>query len=97
MIYLQVILTVKDDADVATVGELLEEQARRSREEPGCVRFEVYQSREDPRVYILSERWESQEDLDRHREAAAFTELYVPRVIPLVDRTPHPSNLISGE
>ncbi|MDP6534983.1 MAG: antibiotic biosynthesis monooxygenase [Gammaproteobacteria bacterium] len=58
------------------------------------MRFEVYHSQADQQQFLLVEQWETQEDLDRHREAKAFTELYIPRVIPLVSRVPHPSDLI---
>ena len=44
MIYNNVILSVNKASDVEEVRGLLAEQARRSSEEPGCVRFEVYQS-----------------------------------------------------
>ncbi len=94
MICLNVILTVKDPADVAEVKALLKEQCRLSRQEPGCMRFEVYHSKENPSVFILNERWESQSALDVHRKAEAYTEIYQPKVLPRVDRTPHPSELV---
>ena len=42
----------------------------------------------------LGEQWAKEEDLARHKEAKAFTELYVPKVIPLVERNPHLSDLV---
>ena len=30
-----------------------------------------------------------------HRRAKGYTEIYAPRVIPLVDRQPHPSTLLA--
>lgn len=94
MVHVNVVLTVKDADQVATVRELLTRQGRLSRTEPGCVRFEVYHSHNDPRVFILNEWWQSQEALDVHRTAEAYTTIYVPQVLPLVDRTPHPSTLL---
>ena len=94
MIYLIINLTVKDKADVPKVAELLAEQARRSREEPGCARFEVYHSTADETRFVLNEHWESQEAIDGHRKAYAYTNIYQPKVLPLVTREPHPSNLI---
>lgn len=94
MIYNNVMLTVNKEGDVAKVKTLLAEQARLSIEEPGCVRFEVYHSQADARQFLLVEQWQTQEDLDQHKQAKAFTELYIPRVIPLVSRVPHPSDLI---
>ncbi len=94
MIYNNVVLTVNNESDIEEVRSLLSEQARRSSEEPGCVRFEVYQSQAEPRQFFLVEQWKTQEDLDMHKLARAFTELYVPKVIPLVSRVPHPSDLV---
>ncbi len=95
MLYLNIFLTVKNPADVEKVSGLLAEQARLSRAEPGCVRFEVYQSKNDPMRFLLSERWETQEALDKHRTAHAYTTVYHPQVLPLVNREPHPCKLVS--
>lgn len=94
MIYNNVMLKVNKEDDVGEVRKLLTEQARLSSVEPGCVRFEVYHSQEDRQQFLLVEQWSNAVDLERHREAKAFTELYVPKVIPLVSRTPHPSDLL---
>jgi quinol monooxygenase YgiN len=94
MLWLNIWLTVKDPADVDQVQRLLSEQGRLSRQEPGCARFEVYHSQSDPRTFMLCEHWESQAALDKHREAQAYTTIYKPQVLPLVDRIPHPSTLV---
>jgi quinol monooxygenase YgiN len=95
MLYLNIWLTVKDPAQTAQIRDLLAEQARLSRQEPGCLRFEVYHSNNDPTRFLLHERWESQEALDKHRTATAYTTIYQPQVLPLVNREPHPSTLVS--
>ena len=82
MIYINVVLTVKDANDIAEIQSLLSEQGRLSRQEPGCLRFEVYHSNTD------------QAAIDAHRKALAYTTIYVPKVLPRVDRVPHPSTLI---
>jgi quinol monooxygenase YgiN len=94
MVKVNVILNVRNADDVEQVRELLAEHGRRSRAEPGCLRFEIYHSRSDPAVFILNEHWESEQLLDTHREAAACKEIYFPRVIPLVERTPHVCDLV---
>ena len=94
MIYANIVLTVKDPADIPIVAELLREQGRLSREEAGCERFEVYHSQVDSNVFILIERWASQEALDAHRKAYAYLNVYQPKVIPLVERVGHVSELI---
>jgi len=95
MIYLNVMLTVKLACDVDQVRAVLVQLTAAARAEPGCLRFEIYQSLNDPCHFTLVERWESQQHLDQHRTAPAFAELYTPIVLPLVDRTPHPGALIA--
>jgi quinol monooxygenase YgiN len=94
MVYINVVLTVKQENEIDDIRKLLAEQGRLSRQEPGCVRFEVYHSQSNPKVFLLNEHWESQPALDVHRTAKAYTEIYVPKVLPRVDRTPHPSALV---
>jgi quinol monooxygenase YgiN len=94
MLYLNIWLTVKDRANVETVKSLLGEAARKSRQEPGCHRFEAYHSTSDDTKFLLSEHWESQAAIDEHRKAFAYTQIYQPKILPLVTREPHPSNLL---
>jgi len=94
MICVLVMLKVKDPAQVANVRGLLAEQGRLSRQEPGCLRFEVYHSQNDTTRFVLCEHWDSQAALDVHRTAQAYTMVYQPKVLPLVDREPHPSQLV---
>jgi quinol monooxygenase YgiN len=94
MIYINVVLTVKDASDIEEVSGLLTQQCQLSRQEPGCLRFEVYHSQTDRRVFILNEHWSDQAAIDAHRKAHAYTTVYQPKVIPKVDRVPHPSDLV---
>ncbi len=96
MIYLNVILTVKNPQDVEKVAKLLVEAAGHSRKEPGCHRFEVYHSTAEPTRFLLSEHWESQEAIDGHRKGHAYTQIYQPQVLPLATREGHPSNLLAS-
>jgi quinol monooxygenase YgiN len=94
VIYINVVLTVKDAKDVPEIQSLLSEQGRLSRQEPGCLRFEVYHSNTDPKVFLLNEHWSDPAAIDDHRKAVAYTTIYVPKVLPRVDRVPHPSTLV---
>ena len=94
MIYTNVVITVKAEGDIEEIRGLLAQQRRESLKEPGCLRFEVYHSQSNRKVFLLVERWESQAALDVHRTAKAYTTIYQPKVIPKVDRVPHPSDLI---
>lgn len=91
---LNVVLTVKDESRVEDVAGYLAKAGRLSRAEPGCLSFEVCHSQSDPRVFILCERWESEQALDDHRQREAYTTIYQPHVLPLVDRVPHPCQIL---
>lgn len=94
MICLNVLLTVKDAADIPKVHDLLTAAMRKSRAEPGCLRFEVYHSTADVRRFTLVEHWADQAAIDAHRLAEAYTTIYKPQVMPLVDREGHPATLL---
>ena len=94
MIYNNILVTVRDRTHLEEVRQLLTEQAELSLQEPGCARFEVYHSQENDCLFLLVEQWESQAHLDAHRSGKACTDIYFPRVLPLVDRVPHPSDRI---
>ena len=96
MISIHVTLTVRNLSDIETVGELLNEHGRLSKAEPGCLRFEVYQSNLDVHTFFLLETWESRASLEAHREAEAFQTIYSPKVLPLVDRAAHEVTRIAG-
>ena len=94
MIYQNVLLTVKQTSDIDGVLADLREHATLSRAEPGCHRFEVYQSQEDPCTIFLIEQWADATAMENHRNAEAVQTIYFPKIIPKVDRTPHPSTLV---
>jgi quinol monooxygenase YgiN len=94
MFCINVVLTAKNEADVGKLATLLTECGRLSRQEPGCVRYEVCHSKGSPRVFMLCERWASEQAWQEHRNARAFLEIYQPQVIPLVERVPHISDIL---
>ena len=94
MLCLTVMILVRDPADVPRVRDLLSQQRRGSLTEPGCLKFDVYHSTVEPRRFVLVEHWASGEALEAHRLAEAYTTIYKPHVLPLVDREGHPSELL---
>ena len=96
MIDLTVVLAARDISSVPQLRELLTMQVNLSRQEPGCVRFEAFESQSVPGTFILIERWESQAALDTHRTAKGFTTVYAPQVLPLVDRVAHVCTVLQG-
>ena len=89
MFHINVWLTVTNNANVGEVRSLLAEAGRLSREEPGCLAFEVFHSQNDEKKFLLCERWESEQAWKDHRNEKAFKEIYQPKVLPLVEREPH--------
>ena len=55
MVSIHVTLTVRNQTDIDRVRGLLAEHARLSRAEPGCLRFEAFQSNLDPHAFFLVE------------------------------------------
>ena len=96
MVDLTVILTANDPAHRPELRELLATQVQMSRAEPGCIRFEAFESQTVAGTFILVERWESQAALDEHRKATACMTVYFPKVIPLVSRVPHVCSVLTG-
>ena len=94
MLCLIIELTVKSSSDIESVKSLLIEAGRLSRSEPGCLRFDVYQSKTEPVRFTLCEHWESEEAIGRHREAQAYSTIYKPQVLPLVERVAHQCELL---
>ncbi len=96
MIDVTVVLSAREIVSVPKLRELLARQVNLSRQEPGCVRFEAFESQTVPGTFILIERWESQAALETHRTAAGFTTVYAPQVLPLVDRVAHVCTVLQG-
>ena len=89
MVFNNVLLRAKDPQRVTEISGLLRQQASLSSVEPGCERFDVFQSEAEPELFLLIEVWASEGHLAQHRKAEAFTQLYQPKVLPLVHREPH--------
>ena len=53
------------EAQVARMAE----HCGRSRQEPGCLQFDVFRSVLQPEHYVVLEHWDSEEALDVHRRA----------------------------
>lgn len=95
MFCINVWLTANNVDDVDELKSLLTEAAGMSRQEPGCLRFEVYHSQDDPAKLLLVERWESKEAWEAHKEREAVTSIYIPKVLPKVERVPHFLDVVS--
>jgi quinol monooxygenase YgiN len=67
------------------VADLVVQLATASRAEPGNIDFTAYRQVDDPRRFVLLERYASREEFDAHRETPHFADLVPGRLIPLLD------------
>lgn len=54
---------------------LFKELVERTREEDGCVAYDLAQSAEDENVYVILEAWKDQHTLDVHSASEHFNRL----------------------
>jgi (4S)-4-hydroxy-5-phosphonooxypentane-2,3-dione isomerase len=71
MLIVHVFVHVKDDA-VESFRVATLENARESVKEPGVVRFDVIQERDDPTRFVLAEIYRTPEDPARHKETPHY-------------------------
>jgi quinol monooxygenase YgiN len=69
----------------ATVARLLRKNAEASRTEPECLEFSVYQEIDDPRTFLLYERYTSEDAFQAHRRTPHFQNIIEKQVVPLLD------------
>jgi quinol monooxygenase YgiN len=71
-----------DDAD--EVRAIARELASRSRQEPGCLRFDVLESAGQAGRFVLLEEYAGEEGRRLHAESSHFRELVLGRAVPLL-------------
>jgi autoinducer 2-degrading protein len=76
------VLSEGHDATVARV--LRKKNAQATRAEAGCLQFSVYQHIDDPRAFVLYERYTSEEAFQAHRLTPHFEEIIEQQVVPLL-------------
>ncbi|MDO9354798.1 MAG: putative quinol monooxygenase [Solirubrobacteraceae bacterium] len=67
------LLTAKPGSEDVVSGALTK-LAAATREEEGCVSYELLVSQADPSTFITIERWRSQDDLDAHMQTPHIAE-----------------------
>ena len=95
MIYLQLWIHVTSPDDVPLIAGHLARCITLSRQEDGCVKYEVYHSQRDRQRFLIVEHWTNQQTWDNHRTGRAFLEIYQPEIMPRVTREPHVCDLMS--
>jgi quinol monooxygenase YgiN len=66
------------------VAEALLEVAAPSRQEPGCISLQDFQSARDPRLFFVHSRWKDEAAFELHAELP-HTVRFLERVEPLID------------
>lgn len=69
----------------AEVARLLEENAVASRVERGCLEFAIYRKTDDPRAFLLYERYTDEDAFQVHRRTEHFRRIIERQVAPLLD------------
>ena len=69
------------------VIELARELVEKTVLEEGCIKYEMYQDKKDPKVLLMLEEWESIEFLNRHMSSEYFTKI-VPQLSAYMDKEP---------
>ena len=67
-----VVTYVAKEGREAAFEERLREMVRLTRQEPGCLTYIPQRSREQPRTYLLYERYVDQAAMDAHRDSDYF-------------------------
>ncbi len=67
---------------------LYQELVAKTRQEDGCIKYELFQDVKDPAILTVIEEWESREALDLHRKTEHFT-----RIVPMINEFKVSSNL----
>ena len=78
MICLTVHLTVKAGREQET-ADMFRSYVKLVQTEPGCMRFDVHQSRKDPRRFMLYELYRDDAGLEAHRRTPHFLD-YSPKI-----------------
>lgn len=78
--------TLKPDMKEKSIP-LFRELVRLTRQEEGCVNYELAQSSDDNNVLVILESWKEQTDLNRHSQSEHFTRI-IPELTALCSRNP---------
>ena len=86
MIHILAQFSVKEDK-VSEFIELCKELVKESRQEEGCVAYNLEQNREKDNHFVFVEQWKSERDIEIHNASKHFTKI-VPMLIELCEKDP---------
>jgi quinol monooxygenase YgiN len=67
-------LVAKDGLEARAKTELFK-MVKETHKEPGCINYDLHVSKDDPRVFVFYENWETQAALDSHNKTPHFMHL----------------------
>ena len=86
MIHILAQFSVKEDK-VSEFIELCKELIKESRQEEGCVAYNLQQNREKDNHLVFVEEWESNEAIEQHNASRHFTRI-VPLLVEMCESAP---------
>jgi len=69
-----------------TIEAILQELAKKVRQEPGNLQFVVNKSLDDPNEFLLYEQYKDEQAFVDHQQTAHFKTLVLERAVPLLER-----------
>ncbi|MCT4618283.1 MAG: antibiotic biosynthesis monooxygenase [Marinisporobacter sp.] len=66
---------------LSEIIQLYKELVELTRKEEGCIKYELYQDKDDATILTMIEEWESKKALDEHLESEHFT-----RIVPTLNK-----------
>lgn len=90
MFDLVVIVRVRQAGDIPAVADAPARMRPLCPADAGCLAREAYASEADPARFVLVERWADRAHGEAHGFGEAIREIYVPELLPRVEREVHP-------
>ena len=86
MIHILAQFSVKEDK-VPEFIELCKELVKESRQEEGCISYNLQQNREKDNHFVFVEHWKSEKAIEIHNATKHFTKI-VPMLVELCEKAP---------
>lgn len=67
------------DGELEKVINLYDELVQKTRQEDGCISYELFQDINNENIVTIVEQWESEEHLEAHKKTEHFTRI-VPQI-----------------
>ncbi|WP_230623329.1 MULTISPECIES: putative quinol monooxygenase [Chromobacterium] len=92
--HLIVAISARTPADIEPIADALARMRPTCLAEPGCLAWEAYHSADAAEKFYLVETWASRAAWEAHGELSAIQDIYVPEIMPRINREVHPCSRI---